>query len=207
VLERVRRLMPTTIERSGSYARPFSVVSAALWDKYEGHRHVTNVETLSTAIDAQGRLHRRRVLTMEGKLPMVLRPLLGAKPLYLLEEVVVDVQTEQMAVRTTNINFRNVLCSSSYSTYTPASPQATAYAIHVKNHAFPSPQQQASPLSDLCLPPTPPPTPATPPCISSTSQSHTPATSAETHAPAKQNQQFPKLDTRPSGMEGYGLCV
>jgi hypothetical protein len=195
--------MPTTIERSGSYARPFSVVSAALWDKYEGHRHVTNVETLSTAIDAQGRLHRRRVLTMEGKLPMVLRPLLGAKPLYLLEEVVVDVQTEQMVVRTTNINFRNVLCSSSYSTYTPASPQATAYAIHVNNHAFPSPQQQSSALSDLCLPPSRQPNAA----ISSTSQSHIPATLAETHATEKQNQQFPKLATRPSGMEGYGVCA
>ena len=82
--------MPSTIEAGGTYPRPFAAVSAALWDKYEGHRFVTNVEPLAAAVDAHGTLHCRRLLTMQGKLPMALRPLLGAKPLYLLEEVVVD---------------------------------------------------------------------------------------------------------------------
>lgn len=82
--------MPRTQERTGCYVWPFAVVSAALWDKYDAHRHVTNVESLSAEVDELGRLHRRRLLTMEGKLPLPLRPLLGSHPLYLLEEVVVD---------------------------------------------------------------------------------------------------------------------
>jgi hypothetical protein len=82
--------MPVTQERGGTYPRPFAVVSAALWEKYEGHKFVTNVEPLAAAVDAHGTLHCRRLLTMQGKLPMALRPLLGATPLYLLEEVVVD---------------------------------------------------------------------------------------------------------------------
>ena len=82
--------MPVTQERGGTYPRPFAAVSAALWEKYEGHKFVTNVEPLAAAVDAHGTLHCRRLLTMQGKLPMALRPLLGATPLYLLEEVVVD---------------------------------------------------------------------------------------------------------------------
>lgn len=82
--------MPVTQERRGTYPRPFAAVSAALWEKYEGHKFVTNVEPLAAAVDAHGTLHCRRLLTMQGKLPMALRPLLGATPLYLLEEVVVD---------------------------------------------------------------------------------------------------------------------
>ena len=82
--------MPRLQERTGCYVRPFAVVSTALWDKYDGHRYVTSVEPLSCEIDAQGRLRRRRLLTMEGKLPLPMRPLLGSHPLYLLEEIVVD---------------------------------------------------------------------------------------------------------------------
>ena len=96
--------------------RPFPVVSAALWDKYGGHAYVTCVEPLSAEVDERGCLRTRRLLTMEGKLPLPLRPLLGSHPLYLVEEVVVDRVAERMEVRTTNINFRNVLCSSSTST-------------------------------------------------------------------------------------------
>ena len=116
--------------------RPFPVVSAALWDKYGGHAYVTCVEPLSAEVDERGCLRTRRLLTMEGKLPLPLRPLLGSHPLYLVEEVVVDRVAERMEVRTTNINFRNVLCSSSTSTYVPGSHGGTDYTIRWAAHVW-----------------------------------------------------------------------
>jgi len=68
-----------------------------------------------------------------GNLPYVLRPLFGAKPLYLEEEITADAKTRELEVRTRNINFTHVFVSQSVSHYRASSndPDATEYAIQV----------------------------------------------------------------------------
>ncbi|KAJ1495725.1 PRELI-like family-domain-containing protein [Baffinella frigidus] len=125
--------------REGHYAFSFDRVSAALWDKYEGHQQVESVEVLERRVDEDDRLHSRRLLTMYGQLPAVLRPLFGPKPLYLVEEVIVDPKRRELEIRTRNINFNNVFVSQSVSHYRESEndPAETDYTIHLDTTAFP----------------------------------------------------------------------
>ncbi|EKX44948.1 hypothetical protein GUITHDRAFT_139241 [Guillardia theta CCMP2712] len=112
--------MPRTLEHHGLYFHPFELVSTALWDKYENHKFVKSVEVLSRKIDGHGRL-------------------CSIRPLYLLEEVVVDAKKRSMDVKTSNINFTSILGCSSLSKYHSSRESffQTAYTINVSAEAFP----------------------------------------------------------------------
>ena len=133
--------MPTTQTREGIYFHPLSVVSAALWDKYENHEWIKEVEVLERNVDSAGRLYSKRLLTMRGKVPYIFTPFFGqSRPIYLLEQVTVDLQNDSMEVKTTNVNFLKVLLSNSRSRYSSCSHNSnhTAYSISVQTTAFPS---------------------------------------------------------------------
>uniref|UniRef100_A0A7S0QKG9 PRELI/MSF1 domain-containing protein n=1 Tax=Cryptomonas curvata TaxID=233186 RepID=A0A7S0QKG9_9CRYP len=133
--------MPTIQNRSGTYLHPLPVVSAALWDKYENHEWIKDVDVLDRHIDHLGRLRSTRLLTMRGNTPFMFRPFFGnSNPIYLLEEVTIDLSKKIMEVRTSNVNFLGVLLSNSKSRYTPCSlvPGHTTYDISVQTTAFPS---------------------------------------------------------------------
>ena len=92
--------MPTVQTQAGSYNRPFHVVTASIWDKYEGHAWIKDVEVLDRYVDEQGCLRSRRLLTMSGKIPLIFRPSFGSsKPFYLLEDVKIDMNSMKMEVR------------------------------------------------------------------------------------------------------------
>jgi hypothetical protein len=132
--------MPTIQNRSGTYLHPLPVVSAALWDKYENHEWIKEVDVLDRHIDHLGRLRSTRLLTMRGKTPIIFRPFFGhSKPIYLLEDVTVDLANDVVEVRTSNVNFLGVLLSNSKSKYTPCSVDSThtKYDISVQTTAFP----------------------------------------------------------------------
>lgn len=84
--------MPTVQERSGTYPYTFAVVSASLWDKYDGHEVVKEWWAVSRSVDSMGRLHSKRLVTMLGNPPRLFKPFFGTKPFYLMETVVVDVE-------------------------------------------------------------------------------------------------------------------
>jgi hypothetical protein len=133
--------MPTIQNRSGTYLHPLSVVSAALWDKYENHEWIKEVDVLDRHIDHLGRLRSTRLLTMRGNTPIMFRPFFGnSHPIYLLEDVTVDLSNNIIEVQTSNVNFLGVLLSNSKSRYTPCNlvPAHTRYDIAVQTTAFPS---------------------------------------------------------------------
>ncbi|EKX37312.1 hypothetical protein GUITHDRAFT_145129 [Guillardia theta CCMP2712] len=133
--------MPTTQEHQGVYPKSWSMVTAFLWDKYNGHAWVRDVDVIDRHIDVQGRLHSRRLLTLYSKTPFVLRPILGAsvRPFYLLEDSVVDLENRTMEVNVCNVNLRNICFCKSESSYTPDAdnPSYTRYGIMVQTRAFP----------------------------------------------------------------------
>ena len=91
--------MPTVQKQDGVFNRPFNVVTASIWDKYEGHAWIKEVEVLDRYVDADGCLKSRRLLTMSGKIPLIFRPFFGStKPFYLLEEVEIDMRSMRMEV-------------------------------------------------------------------------------------------------------------
>ena len=139
--------MPTSTSRLGTYAACFPVVTAAVWDKYEGHEWIKEVEVLRRFVDAQGRLHSRRLLTLNGQVPLLLRPFIGiARPVYLVEDIVIDLARQRMDVQTSNVNFLSILQSTSRSYYVPASgdPSRTTYEIFVQTRAFPNDAREDS---------------------------------------------------------------
>ena len=98
--------MPTVQKQDGIYNRPFHVVTASIWDKYEGHAWIKEVEVLDRQIDSNGCLRSRRLLTMSGKIPLIFRPFFGtSKPFYLLEDVTIDMKTMKMEVNPFLIGF------------------------------------------------------------------------------------------------------
>ena len=133
--------MPTTQSREGVYLHSLPVVSAALWDKYEQHDWIKEVEVMEQIVDEKGRLHSKRLLTMQGKVPTIFSPFFGySRPIYLLEQVMVDMDNNVMEVKTTNVNFLSILSSNSSSRYQPSPQncQHTHYRITVQTIAFPS---------------------------------------------------------------------
>eukprot|EP00960_Hanusia_phi_P018103 532234-Hanusia_phi.AAC.1 len=138
--------MPRNLQHNGMYFHPFELVSTALWDKYEQHKFVKSVEVLSRNVDGHGRLCSTRLLTMEGKLPSYIRPFFGSKPLYLLEEVVVDAKKRSIEVKTSNINFTSILACSSISRYHSSRENffQTEYTISVSAEAFPRPLDESA---------------------------------------------------------------
>jgi hypothetical protein len=139
-------LMPTTQSRDGIYVHPLPAVTAALWDKYEDHDWIKEVEVLGRKVDETGRLHSTRLLTMRGNVPIIFSPFFGnSRPIYLLEQVVVDIKNKTMEVKTTNVNFLSILRSKSTSEYKPCLQNSnhTQYNITVQTTAFPSDSNQA----------------------------------------------------------------
>mmetsp|Transcript_56071 Transcript_56071/g.137536 ORF Transcript_56071/g.137536 Transcript_56071/m.137536 type:complete len:209 (+) Transcript_56071:221-847(+) len=123
-----------------TYSHPFSAVTASLWSKYDDHKNVKEVDVLSRHVDAEGRLHSTRLLTMRGNIPSFIKPFVPTRNFYLLEEVVVDADAQSMQVHTENINMRGVLEASSESRYSPVhyAHDATLYKIAIKVQAFPN---------------------------------------------------------------------
>ena len=150
--------MPTIQKQDGTYSRPFHVVTASIWDKYEGHAWIKEVEVIDRHIDASGCLRSRRLLTMCGKIPLIFRPFFGtSKPFYLLEDVTIDMNSMRMEVKsfllipsfeqaesalqvlTTNVNFMSLIDCRSRSSYVPdpSNSKRTVYDFAVTTLAFP----------------------------------------------------------------------
>ncbi len=92
--------MPTEQNQAGVYSRPFHVVTASRWDKYEGHPWIKDVEVIYRHVDADGCLRSRRLLTMSGKIPIIFRPFFGSStPFYMIEDVTIDMKSLKMEVR------------------------------------------------------------------------------------------------------------
>lgn len=70
--------MPTVQQHEGVYKHDLGTVSSFLWDRFEGHGWIRDVEVIRRNIDEQGRLHSRRLLTLHSPTPLILRPLLGS---------------------------------------------------------------------------------------------------------------------------------
>jgi hypothetical protein len=124
-----------------TYSHPFAAVTSSLWHKYDHHKYVQNIEILDRHVDAEGRLHSTRLLSMGGSLPAVFRPFVPVKLVHMLETVVVDPQRQTMTVETSNINCQTVLRAYSCSRYTPAADapeSSTRYQIDIAVRAFPS---------------------------------------------------------------------
>jgi hypothetical protein len=98
-----------------SYQHPFDAVTASLWSKYDGHKHVKEVDVLNRYIDDQGRLHSQRLLSMMGNIPAIFRPFVPLRPVYMVETVVVDPESQLMTVSTRNINMTDLVCATSLS--------------------------------------------------------------------------------------------
>jgi hypothetical protein len=122
-----------------TYSHPFAAVTSSLWSKYDNHKYVRNVEIIDRHIDAMGRLHSMRLLSMGGSLPAFLQPFVPVKLVHMLETVVVDPAAQTMTVETSNISCQSVLDARSRSRYTPSpdSPDSTKYEINIAVRAFP----------------------------------------------------------------------
>mmetsp|Transcript_7602 Transcript_7602/g.16323 ORF Transcript_7602/g.16323 Transcript_7602/m.16323 type:complete len:190 (+) Transcript_7602:75-644(+) len=126
------------------YQHPFDAVTASLWSKYDGHKHVKEVHVLHRHIDEDGRLHSKRLLAMSGNIPAIFRPFVPLRPVFMLETVIVDPERQLMTVHTTNINMTELVNATSNSRYCPdagASPEldmGTRYQIDISVEAFPS---------------------------------------------------------------------
>ena len=131
-----------------TYQHPFGAVTASLWSKYDGHKYVKEVDVLERYLDAEGRLHSKRLLSMSGNLPAIFKPFVPVRSIYMLETVVVDAERQIMTVSTQNINMSDVVEAHSDSRYSPvegADVESTLYQIKINVLAFPSKASVESP--------------------------------------------------------------
>lgn len=133
--------MPTWQGHGGVYEKPFPLVTASLWSKYDNHEWIKDVLVLNRWCDPSGSLHTTRLLTLKGKTPLLFRPFLGpSKEFYLLEESVIDVEATILEVRTRNVNFTSFVDSQSHSKYTPHGDKPahwTRYTMEVNTSVTP----------------------------------------------------------------------
>jgi hypothetical protein len=100
-----------------TYQHPFDAVTASLWSKYDGHKYVKEVHVLKRSIDSDGRFHSQRLLCMLGNVPMLFRPFVPLRPVYMLETVMVDPDNKLMTVNTRNINMADLVDATSHSRF------------------------------------------------------------------------------------------
>mmetsp|Transcript_48428 Transcript_48428/g.128149 ORF Transcript_48428/g.128149 Transcript_48428/m.128149 type:complete len:281 (-) Transcript_48428:85-927(-) len=142
--------MVKTQEQQILYQHPFDAVTASLWSKYDGHKYVKEVEVLDRYVDADGKLHSKRLLSMSGNIPTIFRPLIPFRYAHLLETVVVDPVARVMTVSTKNLNMADLLVATSHSRYNPLPPIAgtseerTQYIIDIRVEAFPETKEKKS---------------------------------------------------------------
>lgn len=122
-----------------TYSHPFAAVTSSLWSKYDSHKYVRDVEVIDRCVDARGRLHSTRVISMGGRLPVYIQPFVPMKLVHLKEVVIVDPHAQTMEVEVTNISCKSVMDARSLSRYTPCrrSPDSTTYEIDIAVQAFP----------------------------------------------------------------------
>ena len=122
-----------------TYSHPFAAVTSSLWSKYDSHKYVRDVEVIERCVDARGRLHSTRVISMGGRLPVYIQPFVPLKLVHLKEVVIVDPHAQTMEVEVTNISCKSVMDARSLSRYTPCrrSPDSTTYEIDIAVQAFP----------------------------------------------------------------------
>jgi hypothetical protein len=73
--------MPAQDAQQCTYAYPFELVTLSLWHKYDAHPWVKNADVLDRRIDERGRLHSKRLLTIEGGIPWIFRSIIPVNQL------------------------------------------------------------------------------------------------------------------------------
>eukprot|EP00127_Corallochytrium_limacisporum_P001405 Clim_evm27s55 gene=Clim_evmTU27s55 len=107
-------------EATHTFLRPWSVMTAAAWQKYPNplRPDVVAVDVLDRRVTEDGKLLTQRLITYEGKLPAWFSSLFGNEPLcYSFEESIVDPKTQTMTQTTRNLTGNNVLSVSEICEY------------------------------------------------------------------------------------------
>jgi hypothetical protein len=73
--------MPAHDAQQCTYSYPWELVTLSLWRKYDSHPFVKNADVIQRHVDEYGRLHSKRLLTIEGGIPWVFQRFIPAKQL------------------------------------------------------------------------------------------------------------------------------
>lgn len=122
------------------YKHPWSTVSSAFWLKYPNPStpHVTEVDTVSRTLDAQGVLTSTRVITCQSTLPAFIARMGAPSRVYALEESSVDPASMTLTVKSRNFTGASFLVVEETCTYSqhPSNPNWTLYKQNARITAF-----------------------------------------------------------------------
>ncbi|KAI9020939.1 PRELI-like family-domain-containing protein [Phycomyces nitens] len=111
----------------------WSLVSAANWQKYpnENCPHVQHVDVLNRFVDPEtGKLTTERIITVDQKVPSLLRRILGADTTqYVHETSTIDPKTKTLSMKSRNLTLSNLLTIEETIEYTehPEDSQQTQF--------------------------------------------------------------------------------
>ncbi len=71
--------MPASEVQQCTYLYPWELVTLSIWHKYDSHPFVKNADVIERRVDDSGRLHSKRLLTIEGGIPWIFRSFIPAK--------------------------------------------------------------------------------------------------------------------------------
>ncbi|XP_075997496.1 PRELI domain containing protein 3B [Genypterus blacodes] len=95
------------------FNHPWETVTKAAMQKYPNPMNpsVFGVDVLDRAVDAQGRLHSKRLLSTEWGLPSIVKSIIGIARTctYIQEHSVVDPDKKTLELQSSNITFTNLV--------------------------------------------------------------------------------------------------
>ncbi|XP_057686654.1 PRELI domain containing protein 3B-like [Corythoichthys intestinalis] len=105
------------------FNHPWETVTKAAMQKYPNPMNpsVFGVDVLDRSVDAEGRLHSKRLLSTEWGLPAIAKSIIGLTRTctYVQEHSVVDPKEKVFELKSTNISFTNLVSVDEKLTYKP----------------------------------------------------------------------------------------
>ncbi|KAI8987955.1 MSF1-domain-containing protein [Mycotypha africana] len=96
-----------------TYNYEWSLVSAAQWQKYpnENCPHVSHVDVLKRTVDPKtGVLTTERLITVNQKIPTIIKKILGSSSIQYVREVsIIDPNTKTLTMHSINLTMSNLL--------------------------------------------------------------------------------------------------
>lgn len=105
---------------SHEYAFDFSILSQAFFLKYPNpfSKHVSSCDTIEQYVDGEGRLVVKRLIRKKGRLPSMLRFVVGSvTDTWTLESSVVDPKARTLTSWVRNLDHTKIMRVDDYSTY------------------------------------------------------------------------------------------
>ncbi|XP_077580414.1 PRELI domain containing protein 3B-like [Stigmatopora nigra] len=105
------------------FNHPWETVTKAAMQKYPNpmNPNVFGVDVLDRSVDAEGRLHSKRLLSTEWGLPAIAKSIIGLTRTctYVQEHSIVDPKDKTFELKSTNISFTNLVSVDEKLTYKP----------------------------------------------------------------------------------------